>query len=319
MQCLVRIRLRVTSRVDHDARDRNRIDAASNRRYIRYVAMSSRDADRQHPESFAPITQGACLRVAAAGSLRVTETVVAPGRRLPWHAHEQACLVVLLEGSFTEAFRSRSIVCDGGVALFKPAGALHADYYGQHGARFLVVELPVDQLAHRSPRADGYDHIASVRSPDVLAMATRIRDELDHADTYSPLILEGIILELVGITFREHGLGERSRAPRWLSKTRERLHDGFLSRLTVPQLASEAGVHPDHLSRCFRQHYGTFIGEYVRHLRVRWAADTIAKTALPLSDVARAAGFADQSEFTRRFRELMGTTPGRYRAALRRS
>jgi AraC family transcriptional regulator len=269
-------------------------------------------------ETFAPITQGACLRTATAGDLRVTETSVAPGRRFPWHAHEHACLVVLLEGSFTEAFRTRSVACDGPAALFKPAGELHADHYGQHGARFLIVEFPRAQMEHLCPSVRGCDDVACVRTTEVLELATRLHGELDHADAFTSLVLEGLILELVGTTFREHGLGELSLAPRWLRKTRERLHESFSSRLTVSQLATDAGVHPDHLSRCFRQHYGMLIGEYVRHLRVRWAADAIATTGTPLIDVAMAAGFADQSEFTRRFRELMGTTPGRYRAAVRR-
>jgi AraC-like DNA-binding protein len=40
---------------------------------------------------------------------------------------------------------------------------------------------------------------------------------------------------------------------------------------------------------------------------------------MPLSDVALAAGFADQSHLTRIFKRVTGMTPGAFRAALVRN
>ena len=270
--------------------------------------------------SFAPIAQSACLRTAPAGELTITEVRAQPGIRLSWRTRtEDASLVAMLDGSFTESFATRSITCEGSVAVFKPAGAVHADHYGPHGARFLVITLPSASVVRLHLAGQSGDGVVGVRHPTIIDIARRIKAECDRVDAYSELVLEGLILELTGTLIREHQADHCSLAPRWLRATRERLQTEFASRLTVAQLASDAGVHPDHLSRSFQQHYGLLIGEYVRHCRVRWAAEAIASTEIPLLEVATAAGFADQSEFTRRFRELMGTTPGRYpgRRALR--
>jgi AraC family transcriptional regulator len=40
-------------------------------------------------------------------------------------------------------------------------------------------------------------------------------------------------------------------------------------------------------------------------------------TANPIAEIADRAGFADQSHLTRLFRARLGTTPARYRSALR--
>jgi len=60
------------------------------------------------------------------------------------------------------------------------------------------------------------------------------------------------------------------------------------------------------------------VGDYVRRLRVDYAAYQLSQTDDPLSEIAAAAGFADQSHFSRTFSGIMGSTPSRYRAMLRR-
>ena len=73
-------------------------------------------------------------------------------------------------------------------------------------------------------------------------------------------------------------------------------------------------MHPAHLARVFRAHHGVSVGEYARRLRLAWAAGELARTDTPLAVIASQAGFADQSHFTRLFRQHLGITPARYRA-----
>jgi AraC family transcriptional regulator len=77
-------------------------------------------------------------------------------------------------------------------------------------------------------------------------------------------------------------------------------------------------VHPVYLARSFRERYGVSVGEYVRRLRLDWAAAQLSATETPVATVAAEAGFADQSHFTRAFKRHMGLTPGRYRRVVRR-
>ena len=58
-------------------------------------------------------------------------------------------------------------------------------------------------------------------------------------------------------------------------------------------------------------------GEYVRRLRVEIACQRLASSDMPLAEIALAAGFSDQSHFTKTFRHYNGMTPGEYRRRLR--
>jgi AraC family transcriptional regulator len=55
----------------------------------------------------------------------------------------------------------------------------------------------------------------------------------------------------------------------------------------------------------------------VRQRRIQFACGRLTATDAPLADVALAAGFCDQSHFTKAFRRVTGMTPSAYRMAKR--
>ena len=52
---------------------------------------------------------------------------------------------------------------------------------------------------------------------------------------------------------------------------------------------------------------------FVLERRLAKSRELLARTDLSLSEVAFAVGFADQSHFTRRFRRVVGVSPGQFR------
>lgn len=143
------------------------------------------------------------------------------------------------------------------------------------------------------------------------ALARRIAVELRAQDLGWSLATEGLVLQLIAGTSRDAARG--ARLP-WLRNARDLLHEGVPEIPgSLTELAGAVGVHPAHLARCFRREYGQTVGEYARALRLEWAAEQLALDDAPLAEIALRAGFADQSHFTRAFRQHAGITPGRYR------
>jgi AraC-like DNA-binding protein len=80
------------------------------------------------------------------------------------------------------------------------------------------------------------------------------------------------------------------------------------------ELARAVGLSPWALSRGFARAFGAPPRDYALDLRVRAAKKRLAQGDSP-AYVALETGFFDQSHLTRRFRALVGLTPGQYAAA----
>jgi AraC family transcriptional regulator len=129
------------------------------------------------------------------------------------------------------------------------------------------------------------------------------------------LMLEGLLLELLAAMSRDGTNRAESHPPRWLRQARDLLHAHFTESLSPDAVAAAVGVHPSHLMDGFRQHYHCTLGDYVRRLRVEYAAHLLAASEMPASQIAYAAGFADQSHFCRTFKQLTGMTPTQFQKA----
>jgi transcriptional regulator GlxA family with amidase domain len=87
--------------------------------------------------------------------------------------------------------------------------------------------------------------------------------------------------------------------------------------VSIQALAEIAGLSMYHFARAFRRSEGMTPHDYLVQCRVRRVQELLASTDLPLSEIALAAGFSDQSHCARRFRERVGVTPSSYRWTLR--
>jgi AraC family transcriptional regulator len=269
--------------------------------------------------SSAPVSAGSSnARTLDGGAFRVTYARFPPGGRIPPHHHDRACIAVMLDGSFDLQFPGRpACACEPGSLTVEPIGDTHCNCMGALGAEVLVVQPDPGARELLAPVAHFLDGIRQVRHPDFAGLAHRMAAELQRSDSVTPMALEGMALELLVLASRA-GMAPRPRpAPVWLVRVEELLRARYAELLSLQEVAREAGVHPAHLARVFRQHHHCSLGGFVRRLRVSAAAARLAGTDLSIAQVAVEVGFSDQSHLTRRFREQMGTTPERWRRTRR--
>jgi AraC family transcriptional regulator len=147
----------------------------------------------------------------------------------------------------------------------------------------------------------------------------RIYKESQIMDSASSLAIEALTLEMLAQTARLGLVGHLSSTPRWLNHARAILHENFSQQLSLSCVAELVGVHPAHLAKMFRKHFQCTVGEYIRRLRLEQAVRELTDSAKPLAEIALAAGFYDQSHFTREFKLHNGMTPAEFRLLIRGS
>ena len=105
--------------------------------------------------------------------------------------------------------------------------------------------------------------------------------------------------------------------PTRIELVKELIHSHLQEPLTLSALAKHVGMHPVYLAQAFRKVCGCTVGEYVRERRIEFACRELTNLNNTISEIAAAAGFFDQSHFTRTFKRLLGVTPGEFRKQLR--
>ena len=81
----------------------------------------------------------------------------------------------------------------------------------------------------------------------------------------------------------------------------------------ISELAGLCGISPRHLMRAFKHSTGQTITEYAETARLRHAVRLLSDTDMPISDIARQAGFAAPSGFSHAFRRAVGEPPSAFR------
>ena len=92
--------------------------------------------------------------------------------------------------------------------------------------------------------------------------------------------------------------------PRALRRVREYIEDHLEETISIEALAGIVGLSMYHFARAFKQSEGLTPHDYLVRRRVRRAQELLASTDLPLSEIALASGFSDQSHCARRFRSM---------------
>ena len=91
------------------------------------------------------------------------------------------------------------------------------------------------------------------------------------------------------------------------------IEEGFLDESSVADLADRLGIGPRHLLRLFLHHTGATPSEVAATRRVQAAKRLIDRTAMPLSEIAFAAGFHSIRRFNDAFRATYGRPPSSFR------
>jgi AraC family transcriptional regulator len=258
---------------------------------------------------------GEVLESRQVAGLVLTETVYAPDVQLPKHSHANAYFCLVRQGAYTESYNGRTRRCSPLMLAFHPPEEVHAQQFHEGPAVSFNIELGPAWLPRLGRHGPAFESGLDFQGGEPAALALKLHREFHLTDGASALAIEGLTLELLATACRSAAPVERRRPP-WLERAWQLVQDRYHETLTLSDVAGAVGVHPVHLACTFRRHYGCSLGDAVRRRRIEFAAGRLAVTADSLADIARAAGFADQSHFSNTFKKVMGMTPSVFRRSV---
>ncbi|HEX7140597.1 MAG TPA: AraC family transcriptional regulator [Vicinamibacterales bacterium] len=260
--------------------------------------------------------QGQILRWRTVGDLALAEVVYEPGQRLQRATQPHARFVLILKGALAEVHGNGAPTVHGpSTLIFEAANLPHSYAVSDHGAVCLVIDMEPAWVARAQAQAPVLAETRAFRRGLLLHLAHRLDGEFRLRDEVSRLAIESLTLGVMAEASRRVKARERP-APMWLQAAMAFIQLHFAEQLSLTKVANHAGVHPVHLARTFRAVYQTSLAAHVRELRIEFARQQLAGPAA-LSEIACAAGFCDQSHFSRCFKQHTGLTPAAYRARLR--
>ena len=218
----------------------------------------------------------------------------------------------------------RAVRLDPWTGWFSPAGhgfSLRVKAAGPHAyARVSFDPVRFDRLLGGS--TDTATPVALKRSyeiggPQVRHLVSALTEEA-RAGTPSGLafvdtLTAALALQLVQQAGTSTPRPERVRgglAPGVRRRVLELMEARASDRLTLDELAGEAGLSPAHFARAFKESVGRAPHQHLLTLRLDRARRLLDAPDAGLSDIALRTGFADQAHFTRFFKRRFGVTPG---------
>lgn len=93
----------------------------------------------------------------------------------------------------------------------------------------------------------------------------------------------------------------------------EYIDKNYKNKITVPRLAELIHLHPNYLSRVFKEYMGCSVSQYVNNKRIIEVKRMLTETGETIDSIAGATGFYDSHHLQKCFKESTGYTPAEYR------
>ncbi|MFB6520558.1 helix-turn-helix domain-containing protein [Streptomyces sp. NPDC056401] len=236
----------------------------------------------------------------------------------PMHVHDAWTLLIVDDGAVRYDLDRHSRGTPGDtVSLLPPQVPHNGSAATPHGFRKRVVYLDTSVLDERfiGAAVDGPDLADPVLRRRVGQLHRVLAAPGDEFEAESRLALIGERLRtLLRPRLELPGAGDASPPGLGIGlarSLRELLDERAAGGLSLEEAAGLLQAHPAHLVRAFSGAFGIAPHQYLVSRRVSLARRLLLD-GRPAAEVAVAAGFYDQSHFTRHFKRVVGTTPGRY-------
>jgi AraC family transcriptional regulator len=239
------------------------------------------------------------------GGIILTETEYHNSVFEGWHSHENIHFSLIIKGGNREERKQRDMVVRPGTLLFYHQDELHRNLHTRHPSKNINLEISREFMREYEIGENEIEKMSL--HPDAGFNMLKMYQEARQADHFSASSIQMVLLKLVSDTRKLP-----NKQPPWMKTIIEFLQDNWRERPGLDKLAQLAHVNCITVSKHFSKYMGCTLGEYMRKLKIQHALRLVHDSNMSLTEIAYHCGFADQSHFTRNFREQTKFLPKAY-------
>jgi AraC family transcriptional regulator len=191
---------------------------------------------------------------------------------------------------------------------------------------FNIPDTALDAIAEEAaaPRINGLTYQTAAGHDDEIIrnLGGAMRAAIHRPEQVNRLFVDHLVLALTAHVAQTYGglrlikdLPKGGLAPWQVRRACDALASRLEGDVPLKEIAAECGLSVSHFSRAFRQSTGLPPHRWLLRQRIQLAKVLMEDNRQTLAQIAVAAGFADQSHFTRVFAKHAGTSPGAWRRA----
>ncbi len=91
------------------------------------------------------------------------------------------------------------------------------------------------------------------------------------------------------------------------------INGNYMKKITLEEVASYSYLSPTYFSRIFKEEMKCTFNTYVNRVRIEMSKKLLIDEQVPLAEISELVGYEDQSYYSKVFKKLTGTSPGKYR------
>jgi len=242
------------------------------------------------------------------------------------HWHDAYTIPVIVAGAECYRYRGEHYVAEAGSLPIINPGELHTGSKAvEAGWRYRVMYAPVEFMHDLAaeiggkPQALPWFAPGVIRDPDLamrLAHAHRLLEAGDDELAAEAAMLDALSTLLVRYSQTQPEPVRIATDDARVALMQERLTGDLLESVPLAEVAKATGLSPFHAARLFTQTTGLPPHAWRNQVRLQRSLAPL-RAGVPVTDVAAASGFTDQSHFTRHFRRMFGVPPGQWQGAAR--
>jgi AraC-like DNA-binding protein len=128
----------------------------------------------------------------------------------------------------------------------------------------------------------------------------KVLDTLSKSEDCQFICSEGI-----NVTFRENDQIRMSKVINYLT-------ENYNKKITIEEMAAVSSMAPNAFCRFFRNKTDKSFTEYLNEIRIGNACKLLIEGKMQVSQISYLSGFGSLSNFNRKFKQVMGSTPSEY-------